>query len=372
VLVPSQEVLNINALETVYSKAIPFLSEAFIGSSQKKDLELFLKSLAFPCRVDSLILESPLASNKRWLDLSFFLPLNHEQITLLSEYCSENLSTEKIWKKNTCRALLNLLTQGKERDLFTKYAMKGLWFEFDHGSAKSSAGDPNLFIALNNCLHFREALTFLHQMIREKEIEEKILKKVLECADLCHESGWKIAYLAFMLPRSQEGLRICLLGENFQPDQIRVFLQKLGYQNGSLSSVFWKKLSLFTKEFLLSIDLGEKIEPRLGVDCYLDNTLQYSERAKRWEEFFSFLISEKFTSEEKKQAALSWIGGHKEGCFNNQIAERCGVDPTSVTYNTYIRNINYIKFIFSNTASIDAKVYLNVLHYVEPVAKVFA
>lgn len=122
---------------------------------------------------------------------------------------------------------------------------------------------------------------------------------------LCHEAIPAPAYLLYafsLLPRGVDALRMEIFG--LDPAGIVSYLEDVAPQ-----AVPWveSEAALFedVERIHLSLDLGEEILPRIGIE---GSFARLPGREPRWSRLFERLVSRGLCDPRKRDAALAWVG----------------------------------------------------------------
>ncbi len=177
---------------------------------------------------------------------------------------------------------------------------------------------------------------------------QPLLPKVEKNLRTCIErlpSGARIFLVATMLSRNINIIRFCLIG--IQEKDIHGYLHDIGW-SGSFTKVdeLVSKVFHYTNTVVLHLDVGQKILPRLGLECYFpkeDKNLSLSN-------FLSFLESHKLCNSSKRNALLSWQGKFYGHLYHNLL-----------TY-TFIKELSHIKLVYQDNNHLEAKGYLALLY----------
>ncbi|HWM90070.1 MAG TPA: hypothetical protein VN493_04830 [Thermoanaerobaculia bacterium] len=125
---------------------------------------------------------------------------------------------------------------------------------------------------------------------------------------LCHETIPAPAYLLYafsLLPRGLDALRLEIFG--LDPAGILAYLERVAPE-----AVPWvqDEAALFegVERIHLSLDLGEEILPRIGIE---GSFARLPRREPRWSELFERLVGRGLCRPEKRDAALAWAGSER-------------------------------------------------------------
>ena len=121
----------------------------------------------------------------------------------------------------------------------------------------------------------------------------------------CHEAIPAPAYLLYafsLLPRWSDAVRMEIFG--LDPAAIVSYLESVAPE-----AVPWveREAALFAgvERIHLSLDLGEEILPRIGIE---GSFVRLPRREPRWSELFERLVSRGLCEPGKRDAVLAWVG----------------------------------------------------------------
>lgn len=164
----------------------------------------------------------------------------------------------------------------------------------------------------------------------------------------CHDAIPSPGYLlyAFSLPSRGGALRLEIFG--LDPAGILDYLKRVAPE-----SVPWAEgpARLFegVERIHLSLDLGEEIRPRIGIEGSFSSLPR---REPRWSELFDRLVSHGICDPEKRDAALAWQGA--ETFWTAPSRWPAEVGPRGFCF----RKLSHVKAVCRPGQEPEAKVYL--------------
>ena len=164
-----------------------------------------------------------------------------------------------------------------------------------------------------------------------------------------------ISHVGRMLSRQSNGIRVRARG--LVAGEVRAYLSSIGSTDAnSVSETVAGPFAQFVDATVLLVDVGETVEPGIGLECFLN--LQ-PHREPRWQSLLSYLVDRGLCTVEKHDALLAWPG----------LTQANGASswPVNVTWgdrllggralSVFWRKINHIKLLFERD-SLSAKAYL--------------
>ncbi len=345
----------------IIEKTLQDLPLALAGNESIQRLREFLTHLPkMNCNFYGY--ECPLDGDEYWVDLSIRMPLFVADLYSLLKSFHKGEVSHEISKSELWSLYFAFLQKAQEHDFFWQENIDFMWTEFDVGSSSQWPPDPNLYFPGPQVKDLVKCCRGFFSLLKiDADLPAALLSKV---CDECLSKNLKINFVGFMLPRTRQGVRLCVDSLSTSGKALGDFLDKVGYLHKREELInFIQKIAPFISHVVLHIDLSEQIQSKLGIECSFLSDLTFSERRKRWEAFLQFLVHEGFTTPEKQKGALSWIGGFYESLDQSVFYPNSAVsskNPTS--YLQVIRNIHHIKFIYNPEShqQIKAKIYLDV------------
>jgi len=240
----------------------------------------------------------------------------------------------------------------------------GLWFEFDSFDFSSEIPIPNIFLQttplridtpkdISKCTWItRDAFPLMTGQHLSKKMEQRILRCIQK---LPKEAS--CIHIGVMLSRAKEGVRLVL--NRIRPNQIIPYLESIGWSNDSdeLSSLL-KELENYVTRIVLHINIGEQIDPKIGLECSF-----YPDRynlEEGWSKFFEYLAEKGLCNQEKKSALLHYSGVEQEYIneeFNMNSYMIATKIPNDVFSHALVRYISHVKIIYQPNHPLEAKAY---------------
>ncbi|WP_309387785.1 prenyltransferase/squalene oxidase repeat-containing protein [Cerasicoccus frondis] len=186
-------------------------------------------------------------------------------------------------------------------------AINEFWLEFDQSTTDQSSSSPSVFFGFDkNNFSVRECLPITKHalvILATSALNPNIMTHLNRCAEACGDEG-SIEHIGVMLSRTTSMLRVNI--NDLPLDRAAEFLAQIGWP-GKIDDLLPTliKLSAFADGIKLCLDIGEQISPNIGLECFIENSLDLIER---WNLLLQCLVNEGLCSIQKKKALLEWPG----------------------------------------------------------------
>lgn len=234
-------------------------------------------------------------------------------------------------------------------------AIKDIWLEFDVAQQPSQIPMPCIFLGLNSEAH---SVNWLIELaLKLSQHSSPLLESNLQlCADAL-PAGASISHLGAMLSRSAKGVRVNVCG--ISAEQLSDYLKQIGWSDPSDTfSSLVSTLPRFTDFITLSFDVGDRVYPRIGLECFLK---EQPKADPRWQLFLNYLVAEGLCTLAKRDALLAWEGF-------SQRSSAPELWPRNISWgdrllgsraiSIFWRGLNHLKLIYQPGSSLEAKAYL--------------
>jgi hypothetical protein len=293
-----------------------------------------------PCLTENLF-ECRLGTDLTEVDFSFYLPP-------LTKPLPERFLTSPVW-----RSFQDFYHEWTNPTSNLHEKVQQIGMEFDLEQSVSDVPIPCIFWELN-----RETSCSFPDLISEAlgllnyPLSPLIESNLRLCADVLPDQA-KFAHFAVMLSRPGLGVRVNAIA--IPPNQLLDYLLKIGWSDPTeaLSPLVYH-LSELVDYVVLAFDVGEKIYPRIGLECYLRKQPRYE---PRWNVFLDNLVDLGLCLPAKRDALLTWSGIDKQKYQAEGNLSWESVFSQSM-YSVYWRMINHIKIVYQPGYPLEAKGYL--------------
>ncbi|WP_245587390.1 hypothetical protein [Cylindrospermum stagnale] len=241
--------------------------------------------------IGNAILECRLVANQPQVDFStmIFNPDVH---------LPQHFLSHPVWKR-----FQDICQEWDTANSVLNQRLMEICLEFDVDNNVANVPIPGLFLLLNLVVNWNPQLLLkiAQHLLGKPQITPSISQNIKTCFDTLPE-GANIISVAAMLSRCHDLLRLNVSG--LAPHQISHYLANVGWMGSvdELDQVI-KNISSFTDNIVLSFDVGDRVLPRIGLECYLLGLPQHN---KRWYSFYDYLISQGLCSPDKSKAVLAW------------------------------------------------------------------
>lgn len=316
--------------------------------------------------------ESILGSDSAMADFSVNIGLDTPAFNSFSGiYDSEeyrSLFTHPVWKsvRAFCKEIQNPVS-----DVYGK--VNDFWLEFDLQNDPLEIPVPAFFCSPSQAekkrpLAFYDShLVPIVKTLLGEDLPDTFRGNLMAVLSALPEHG-RIFHTGAMLSRRLNGLRLCLSGLSVQ--ELGKYILTLGLlKSESDFRALVDGLETTIDEFVLSIDVGEYIYPRFGIECYVKSQ-DIRETIARWTKVLNCLEAKGMCTPEKKMALLSWPGYSfiNEGHEKLSPAVRLLQNRASLAL---LRGWSHIKIVRDVADGISVKGYFGFARQWVPVKKIY-
>ena len=307
--------------------------------SDIQELEPLLSSYSqklFECR---------LGIEQTQVDFSFYLPQ-------LTQSLPEKFLNHPVWQ-----SFQNFYGEWVNPTSNLHQGVKAIGMEFDLDKSLSPVPIPCIFLELNLVTNsqFHELISTALNLLNYP-ISSQVESNLRLCANSLPD-GARLSHFAIMLSRLGQGVRVNVI--DIQPEQLLDYLMQIGWSDPTNTfSALVEKLSELVDYIALAFDVGDRIYPRIGLECYLRKQPRYE---PRWNLFLDALVNWGLCIPAKRDAIITWPGIYQDKSHLNKI-KTGNFSWESVfqqsMYSVYWRTINHIKIVYKPGHSLEAKGYL--------------
>ncbi len=309
----------------------------------------------------SLYLECRLDSGNLGVDLSLCVEGDEWDVLAGLNSDVDNPSSflnEPTWMKvrRFCADHNNLPTQEKDK-------VKSFWLEFDFIQNPTGMLIPSTYFSIES-YHENNYDWVKHSaipLLMGDVLPEDVKKHLSFCLQLATTEA-NLIYIGVMSSRSPVMIRLCIHG--MRPDRIIRYLQDVGYDISSdlIEMIF--DLGAIVDGIALAIDLGERIGPRVGLECTFNRWIS-SPIKNPYTALTQYLINLGACTPEKRDAFWHYFG------FDDQLRRtnnwpksliKLSEERGSQQVSTIQRNLSHIKVDYSPGKPVRAKLYLTAKH----------
>jgi hypothetical protein len=192
-------------------------------------------------------------------------------------------------------------------------AVHNIWMEFDMDGKPTSIPVPSLFLG-SNLLEPRATARRLKRMpehcawltdqalplLLGRPLDRSICRQVARCVNVL-PAGARIFQVGLMLSRATAVTRLCVRG--LASAQIPEYLKAIGWEGarGEVEAIA-DKLAPLVERIDLDIDVGDRVMPKIGLECYPAQDLT------KLLAFMNYLMSGGLCVEPKADGLMRWAG----------------------------------------------------------------
>jgi hypothetical protein len=241
--------------------------------------------------------------------------------------------------------------------------VEDFWLEFDVAGRPTTAPTPAIFFGPRQGLEKPLELVALATGVMRGEPGPAALRASVRRAYEALPAGGNVYQVGMMLSRPIDALRLCVRG--IPTTGLTAYLRDIGWDgpSGELDALL-ASLAPHTDRICLALDVGERVFPKLGLECYVD-ALTLGGFKERWKPLLEHLVQRELCRPEKRDALLAWMGlsdhrTERERWPANLVrgAEAQGPDTLSL----FMRYLNHVKVVFQPGAPLEAKAYPGLKH----------
>jgi len=228
-----------------------------------------------------------------------------------------------------------------------------MWLEFDTSCNEKSFPDPNIWMKSSNTHLEMDHIASLYSLLSlDCETSKNQYKQIQQYHEKILPLNLHIFYIGFMLARPQNPIKIFTKGEPLKDTaHLKECLLHMGYFKIDPLIHLLNSLQPHIHHFALSIDIAEKLSPRIGIECYAKGT-SLKEMIENWEKLGNLLYDKGMMSRKHVLALLQWIGG---------TAIRSSLNLSEAVYT---RTISHIKIVYQEGKALESKIYFAGQQYV--------
>jgi hypothetical protein len=245
-----------------------------------------------------------------------------------------------------------------------------IWLEFDVDGETASVPVPSVFIGPENLQsshpeadksQMPDRCTWLTDsalpLLLGDELQPAVRSQIARCLNHL-PPGASIFQVGLMLSRASSITRLCVRG--VPSKQILEYLQALGYDtcNRELNSLL-EQLDPLVERIDLDMDVGDRILPKIGLECYL------SADTSAIHQFLRHLVSRGLSTPAKAEALESWRGMAHER-LNSDVWPRDLLALSGFlggrAHSVFARWLHHVKIVYQPGLPLQAKAYLAVQH----------
>ncbi|MGL6345162.1 MAG: hypothetical protein ACRC80_39175, partial [Waterburya sp.] len=175
--------------------------------------------------------------------------------------------------------------------------------------------------------------------------------------------GAEVYQIGVMLPRQSESQAVRICVKNIATDQLLEYLKNLGWSHslGTLNSLL-SEISNFVDEINLSFSVENTILPKVGFECYVDeSSKKLSNILVKWQQFLDYLVKHELCPVEEANSLLNW-SGYSEAKLDQEIGSSDLAKASAFVYphlkSIILKKLNHIKIVFQPDRPLQTKAYL--------------
>lgn len=340
---------------------VPNLLPELISSAEVTNLKSLAGHLppilqgGFECR---------LIGDSSQVDLQQCIQSTGSEREILKEYIAKvidrGITSDSPWLK-----LQDFLRSWSQPDSLLNRNITEIWLEFDNQDTGASLPTPAIFLGFpQKVLPSAEIYPTLEKslnLLLGESIWKPWQDNLKRCFEACSEPVF-ISHVGIMLSRNTPALRVNI--KRLQSDTLMPYLQEIGWQNETESlDALARQLFPLVERITVCLDVGNKIYPKLGLECIF---LHQPPEETRWEKLIEYLVAQKLCKPAKKETLLNWVGKttpvNTKASWPSQLIIESLLKPTHL-FTVFDRRLSHLKITWQPNHSLEAKAYLSFQHY---------
>lgn len=321
----------------LYERVIPYLSSDLVSGDSVARILKFVALLPETLPLKHFGFECPLNRKNSQNQTDIAMDLNLEGDLLKDSVQLDSLpislQEDELWRHFSL-----LTTRFLHEKHFRKHEIQSYWLEFDLESDLRWPPAPNWQFDYSHKAGGNEILSSL-DFLQNNRLANRIAK-INACAQAFN---LRLRVIAFMPGRDPEWTKIIVQypkREKKFSEIFDAFLEQVSYPYPRVELIrMIERVEKLSEHLCLQIDMREKIEPRIGIECLFS----WRTPIDKWAPLLEFLISQGLMTQKERVAIDSWRGGTAY-MFNGQR-------------HRLIRATNHIKISYHPGSFFQAKAY---------------
>jgi hypothetical protein len=242
--------------------------------------------------------------------------------------------------------------------------VRDLWLEFDVGQAPPPAVPlPSVFFgppAARDVAAYGWLVERAIPLLRGAPLPPPTERTLRRCLDALPAAAW-VRHVGLMLARPTDALRLAIRDLPF--DSLPAFLDRVGWPGASdeaHAAVAPIARLAPSPKLMLSLDVGPRIGPRIGLECLVPAGPEWSSRRAA---FLDYLVAKGLCVPAKRAALVAWDGWAHEP--DRDAASPEHLAPLSDLVGLPVRGVfvpwlSHVKVSYQPDRPLEAKAYLAV------------
>ena len=277
----------------------------------------------------------------------------------------ENLMADQIWQR-----VQDFGARWADPASPLHSAVDNIWLEFDVDGPVGAIPVPSIFFGppTNDAQGeaFDRALETTAQALQRlsgAELPPRVIETLTRCFR-AFSSSEHVFQVGLMMSRGAEAVRLCIQVGTLE--RAVEYLAEVGWPgSGTDLRRVLEPVTRIVDRVCLDIDVGETVQPKVGLECYFDGNRQ-PRTEPRWEELLDLLVANGLCTPEKRETLLAYPGYSDEKTATvpwptalRQVSQLLGGRSTS----TFVRTLHHVKVVYRPGEPPEAKAYLAANHH---------
>lgn len=352
--------MTIPALADSLTLVLPALDGALASPENLRRIELLAGTLApihragFECRLET---------DDSQVDFQQGLRCREGEPAALAEFIASRLAALSSHRAPSWRALAGLCQACSAPGSPLSKALSELWLEFDvppaseNGSAELDLVhiSPSVFARVRPGPEAPEHAAVVFGLLTEGREMPALERHLNRCINACPQGAY-VSHIALMLGRVPAALRVNVSRLSLR--ELPRYLEHVGWPGPAdeiqrLGGVLLE----FVDSIVFALDLGDQVEPRIGLECFF---AEWHSMDPRWEYLLDHLVDVGLCSGEKRNALLAWPGrvspADSSGPWPEQLLISGLLQPPD-RFGVLDRRLSHVKLVHTPGAPLRAKAY---------------
>lgn len=238
-----------------------------------------------------------------------------------------------------------------------------IWLEFDMNGDETELPRPSIFIGFEGAgeaVYYQQIAEQAIEPLQEELLSAAFRQNLFTCFTALSRPA-NLFSIGLMLARGYDRARVCI---GRMPKEKAVgYLQQIGWP-GPMAEVehVINAVSPLVDEYGLALDVGERVTPKLGLECYLYES--NPQREGRWRHLIDYFVASGQCAPDKGDALLRWPGRHFHGVTPAEAMElrTAGDSLAPRLQNLMIRRLSHLKWVIEPGKPAETKAYLELSH----------
>lgn len=360
-----RQVFSLESMEKCLNLVLSDTPESIINSKNVAELMDMGKKLPPGFSNFQFGFECRLGQEDTPVDLFVGLSKKKHGYSKIEEIIQHPIFLEHSQNNRSWERLVQLINEYKKNHRLLSRWLDNIILEFDEQTFSQAHPVPSIFMGIrpHSPLYPERRATsseiyrvILHGLegVMDKKMPMSLKSSLKEFIRYLPKQA-NIFQVGAMISRKYSTIRVCI--RDIRIKKILSFVQD-SYWSSDISSLQYVTdvLGGVFDSSVLSLDIGDGVHPRIGIECYFQKKQQPS-RELRWEEILSLLVKERLCTQEKARGLLSFPA--RQEYYPNFTDQKSRSNKERKEYPLLmLRGLHHLKFTTDLEDDVSAKAYL--------------